>query len=603
MDDGYDRQTSKQLTNLLPAFAFLRPYIPQIVIASVALVVTATVTLSIGQGLRLVIDQGLSEGSAGLLEQSLAVFAVLVIVLTIGTFVRFYFVSWIGERVSADIRLAVFRHLIRIHPGFFERNLPTEIQSRITTDTTLLQTVIGSSISIALRNVLMFFGGVALLFVTNVKLSFIVLLSVPFVVSPIILFGRRVRSLSRSSQDTLADVGSFAGESLRHVKVVQSFNHEVLDDLAFTQRVTRAFEVAIRRIRQRAWLIALVMMVVLAAVATMLWVGGQDVILGRTSAGELAAFIFYAFIVAGSVGAITEVYADLQRAAGATERLIELMQSPNEIVDPSDPVTLQPDVELVLTVDDVRFTYPTRPDIEVLKGVTLHIAPGEMVALVGPSGAGKSTLFDLLQRFYDPTAGSVRLGGHRLTELLLADVRRVIGFVPQDPVLFAGSLRNNVCYGNPQADAAEVADALRLAHAEQFINQLPEGLDTFVGEGGVGLSGGQKQRLAIARALLSKPNILLLDEATSALDAESENAIRMSIDELKGKCSILVIAHRLSTVRQADRILVLEEGALIAEGAHDELVATNDLYARFARIQFASGVQEGSVDNGTTTVP
>ena len=603
MDDGYDRQTSKQLTSLLPAFAFLRPYIPQIVIASVALVVTATVTLSIGQGLRLVIDQGLSEGSAGLLEQSLAVFAVLVIVLTIGTFVRFYFVSWIGERVSADIRLAVFRHLIRIHPGFFERNLPTEIQSRITTDTTLLQTVIGSSISIALRNVLMFFGGVALLFVTNVKLSFIVLLSVPFVVSPIILFGRRVRSLSRSSQDTLADVGSFAGESLRHVKVVQSFNHETLDDLAFTQRVTRAFDVAIRRIRQRAWLIALVMMVVLAAVATMLWVGGQDVILGRTSAGELAAFIFYAFIVAGSVGAITEVYADLQRAAGATERLIELMQSPNEIVDPSDPVTLQPDVELVLTVDDVRFTYPTRPDIEVLKGVTLHIAPGEMVALVGPSGAGKSTLFDLLQRFYDPTAGSVRLGGHRLTELLLADVRRVIGFVPQDPVLFAGSLRNNVCYGNPQADAAEVADALRLAHAEQFINQLPEGLDTFVGEGGVGLSGGQKQRLAIARALLSKPNILLLDEATSALDAESENAIRMSIDELKGKCSILVIAHRLSTVRQADRILVLEEGALIAEGAHDELVATNDLYARFARIQFASGVQEGSVDNGTTTVP
>ncbi len=603
MDDGYDRQTSKQLTNLLPAFAFLRPYIPQIVIASVALVVTATVTLSIGQGLRLVIDQGLSEGSAGLLEQSLVVFAVLVIVLTIGTFVRFYFVSWIGERVSADIRLAVFRHLIRIHPGFFERNLPTEIQSRITTDTTLLQTVIGSSISIALRNVLMFFGGVALLFVTNVKLSFIVLLSVPFVVSPIILFGRRVRSLSRSSQDTLADVGSFAGESLRHVKVVQSFNHEALDDLAFTQRVTRAFEVAIRRIRQRAWLIALVMMVVLAAVATMLWVGGQDVILGRTSAGELAAFIFYAFIVAGSVGAITEVYADLQRAAGATERLVELMQSPNEIVDPSDPVTLQPDVELVLTVEDVRFTYPTRPDMEVLKGVTLHIAPGEMVALVGPSGAGKSTLFDLLQRFYDPTSGSVRLGGHCLTDLLLADVRRVIGFVPQDPVLFAGSLRNNVCYGNPQADAAEVADALRLAHAEQFIDQLPEGLDTFVGEGGVGLSGGQKQRLAIARALLSKPNILLLDEATSALDAESENAIRMSIDELKGKCSILVIAHRLSTVRQADRILVLEEGALIAEGAHDELVATNDLYARFARIQFASGVQEGSVDNGTTTVP
>ncbi len=597
MDDGYDRQTSKQLTKLAPAWRFLRPYIKQIMIASAALVVTATVTLSIGQGLRLVIDQGLSEGSAGLLEQSLLVFAGLVILLTIGTFTRFYYVSWIGERVSADIRLAVFSHLIRIHPGFFERNLPTEIQSRITTDTTLLQTVIGSSISIALRNVLMFIGGVALLFVTNVKLSFIVLLSVPFVVGPIILFGRRVRSLSRRSQDTLADVGSYAGESLRHVKIVQSFNHEALDEAAFDRRVTRAFEVAVRRIRQRAWLIALVMMVVLAAIATMLWVGGQDVILGQTSAGELAAFIFYAFIVAGSVGAITEVYSDLQRAAGATERLVELMQSPNELPDPSHPIDLDPDAPLVLAVENVRFAYPTRPDVEVLKGVNLHIAPGEMVALVGPSGAGKSTLFDLLQRFYDPTSGHVRLGGHCLTELLLADTRRVIGFVPQDPVLFAGTLRSNVCYGNPEANAVAVAEALRLAHAEEFIAKLPDGLDTVVGESGVGLSGGQKQRIAIARALLSEPGILLLDEATSALDAESENSIRMSIDELKGRCSILVIAHRLSTVRRADRILVLEDGLLRAEGPHDELVKTSELYARFARIQFASG-SEGVADNG-----
>jgi ATP-binding cassette subfamily B protein len=588
MDDGLDRTPSRRLTSLKPALGFLRPYLRQIAYASAALVVTAAVTLSIGQGMRLVIDRGLTSGSSAVLEETIGLFTLLMFVLTAGTFVRFYFVSWIGERVSADLRVAVFEHIIRLHPGFFEINQPTEIQSRITTDTTLLQTVIGSSVSIALRNALMFVGGLVLLFVTNAKLSLVVVASVPFVVAPVILFGRRVRNLSRSSQDTLADVGSYAGESLRHIKVVQSFNHEPHDERLFRGRVNRAFEVAVLRIRNRAVLVALVMLLVMIAIATMLWIGGQDVLRGAISAGELAAFIFYAFIVAGSVGAISEVYADLQRAAGATERLMELLNSKSILDEPAQPVGLPVDAHGRLELTDVRFSYPARPGVDVLRDVGFAIAPGEMVALVGPSGAGKSTLFDLILRFHDPVAGSIRLDGVDLRALTLADLRRRIGYVPQEAVLFAGSLRDNLCYGRPEATEDEIREALRLAHADAFVSALPDRLDTVVGEGGIGLSGGQKQRLAIARALLTQPRLLLLDEATSALDAESEEHIRASIEALKGRCTILVIAHRLSTVRQADRILVLQAGRLVASGTHSTLVRENELYARFSRIQFGA---------------
>ena len=586
MDDGMNRPKSQNLRLLKPALGFLRPYRWQVVAASVALIVTAGVTLSIGQGIRLLIDEGFAEGSADVLVDSIGLFVALVSILTVGTFVRFYFVSWVGERVSADLRQAVFDHLIHLHPGFFEQNLPTEIQSRITTDTTLLQTVIGSSVSIALRNVLMFVGGVVLLFVTNPKLSLIVLASVPLVVTPVIVFGRFVRQLSRTSQDRLADVGSYAGESLRRIKVVQAFNHQQADQRLFANRVEDAFSIAVRRIRFRSVLVAIVMLLALGAIAVMLWVGGQDVLDGTISAGELAAFIFYAFMVAGSVGAISEVYSDLQRAAGAMERLIELLNAPNELVEPPAPhrsVAMDGSVAF----RNVDFHYASRPDQPVLRGLDFEVAAGEMVALVGPSGAGKSTVFDLLLRFYDPTAGAIAVDGVDVREYALEDLRREIALVPQDAVLFAGSLRENLRYGRTDADDGAIWRALEHANADEFVAELPEGLDTRLGEDGVGLSGGQRQRLAIARALITEPRVLLLDEVTSALDAGTEGFIRETVAALKGRCTVLVIAHRLSTVVQADRILVLEDGVLAASGAHEELLAASPLYARFAELQLA----------------
>jgi ATP-binding cassette subfamily B protein len=582
-----ERPTSKNMRRLRPAFSFLRPYLPQVVIASIALIVTASATLSLGQGIRLVIDSGFASGEVALLNQSLSLFVVFIVVLTAGTFIRFYFVSWVGERVSADIRLAVFNHLVHLHPGFFERNAPSEIQSRVTTDTTLLQTVIGSSVSIALRNILMFLGGMVLLVVTNAKLSLIVLASVPFVVLPVIFFGRRVRSLSRANQDRLADVGSHVSESFRHIKIVQAFNHQGADISEFGRVVERALAVALQRVWLRAVLVAVVMLLVFGAVATLLWVGGQDVLSGRASPGDLAAFIFYAFIVAGSVGAISEVWSDLQRAAGATERLVELLESPSEIKD--GPVDALPPVQsLDLTVESVGFRYPSRPDQRVLNDLSFQVQPGEMVALVGPSGAGKSTFFDLLQRFYDVDSGSISMGGIDTRELSLHALRNAFGFVPQTPSMFSGTVRDNLIYAQPSATDEQVNRALALANAKAFVDALPQGLQTMLGEDGVGLSGGQRQRLAIARALIAEPAFLLLDEATSALDAESEQSIRRSVEALKGEMTILVIAHRLSTVRQADRILVFEEGELIASGTHAELVEDSELYARFADIQFSS---------------
>lgn len=590
MNELPEREAARNVASLKPAFAFLRPYVKQVIAASLALVLTASVTLSVGQGIRLLIDEGFAAGSPDVLMTSLALFAGLVVLLAFGTYMRFYFVSWVGERVSADIRRAVYGRLIRMHPGYFEENQPTEIQSRITTDTTLLQTVIGSSISIALRNVLIFVGGIAFLVITNPKLSTLVILSAPVIVSPIVLFGRRVRRLSRSSQDTLADVGSYAGESLRHIKVVQSFNHETKDVDAFARRVELSFEVAVRRIRQRAWLIVLVMILTLAAVASMLWIGGQDVLAGRISSGELTAFIFYALLVAGSVGAISEVWADLQRAAGATERLMELLQAKQDLSEPA--LAKKPVTPGAIELKNVSFRYPLRPESEVLEDVSISIEPGEMIALVGPSGAGKSTLLDLIQRFYDPTDGVVSVAGVDVRELAFETLRGELALVPQDTILFSGTIRDNVCYGTGTNVSDErIETALRLAHALEFVERLEQGLETTVGEDGQGLSVGERQRLAIARAMLVDPRILLMDEATSALDAQSENAIRETVAELKGRCTVVIIAHRLSTVVAADRILVLDGGRIVAAGDHNSLMSEDGLYRNFAEIQLTSGVR------------
>ncbi len=599
-----ERESSRNLGSLKPAIAYLAPYKLQIVAATIALIVTASITLSVGQGLRVIIDSGFGSEDPELLSSSLLLFGALVLGLTAGTFARFYFVSWIGERVSADLRNAVYSHLIDLHPGFFETNQPTEIQSRITTDTTLLQNVIGSSVSIALRNVLMFFGGVVLLLYTNPKLTAIVLGSIPLVIVPIILFGRRVRSLSRSSQDTLADVGSYAGESLRNIKVVQAYNHQGADIAEFDQRVESAFQVAVRRIRQRAVLIAMVMLLIMGAIGAMLWVGGQDVLQGRTTAGELAAFVFYALIVVGSVGAISEVWTDLQRAAGATERLMELLAAPNELPDPEMPVGLT-NPEGAIAFDNVGYVYPTRPTVRVLNNVSFKVEPGEMVALVGPSGAGKSTLFDLVLRFYDPIDGAVSLDGHDLRDLSRAELRDRIALVPQDAALLAGSIRELVGYGEhiSDVDDGQVKAALAKANALTFVEALPDGLATVLGEGGVGLSGGQRQRLAIARALYSNPRVLLLDEATSALDAESESQIRDALLSIRGDVTVIAIAHRLSTVTGANRIVVLDGGEVSAVGPHAELLRTSSLYARYAKVQLeASFEPDSDSDSGSESV-
>lgn len=586
MLDTSSRAKSKQLSNFLPAFRFLRPYKWRILLAGIALVTTAGVSLSLGQGLRLLIDQGFVAGSSEGLTQTLLLFLVLVTLLALGTFLRFYLVSWLGERVSADLRKAVFRHLLQLHPGFFETNLSGEIQARITADTTVLQTVIGSSLSVALRNVLLFLGGIAWLFWTNPKLTSIVLIAVPLLVSPVVIFGRRVRRLSRTSQDKVASVGAYVGEALQHIKIVQGMNHQQVDEKSFSQHVESAFDAGIQRIRQRAFLIAIVMLLVLGSIGGMLWVGGQDVLAGRVTPGELAAFVFYALIVASSLGFLSEVIGDLQRAAGATERLMELLEAKSEITDPISPQSLPSLVRGSLEINDLHFCYPSRPDSFALQAVNLNIEPGMTMALVGPSGAGKSTLLELLLRFYDPLQGSIHFEGIDLRYLALQEFRRHIAFVPQQPTLFSANVWENLCYGQPDASKEEMLAATRDANAEEFLDKLPQGFDSFLGEQGVRLSGGQRQRLAIARAILRDPKLLLLDEATSALDAESERMVQEALLRLMQERTTIVIAHRLATVIHADQIAVMDQGRVVALGTHQQLLHSSPLYSRLAELQF-----------------
>lgn len=597
------------MTMLTWLWPFIKPYRTRLILAIITLISTAGLTLALGQGVRLMFDQGFVAQSSEGLSEALSFFIALVILVSLGAFLRFYLVSWLGERVVADIRQSLYRHLLSLSPGFYEDNLSGEIQSRLTTDTALLQTVIGSSLSFALRNTLTFTGGLILMFLSNIKLSLIVLMIVPLIVFPVIWFGKKVRRLSRLSQDKIADVGAWAGESLQHIRIVQAFTREELVNQQFSQATETAFDVALQRIRHRALLIGLVMFMVMGSVAGMLWVGGNDVISGQLSAGDLAAFVFYAIMVAGSLAAVTEVYGEVQRAAGAVERIRELMQTQADIRSPDLSATTRSEQIIrqseklepgdssedkgLISFHQVCFSYPSRPDQQAIQELTLDVQPGERIALVGPSGAGKSTLFDLLLRFRDPQQGDIRIHNRSLKQWNLQSLRQMFALVPQQPVLFTANVLDNLRYGRPDATEDEIISAARAAHADEFIQTLPKGYHSFLGEQGVKLSGGQKQRLAIARAILRDPEILLLDEATSALDAQSEHLVKQALDELMEHRTTLIIAHRLATVIHADRIAVFDQGKLVAIGTHQQLLETSPLYQKLASLQFQQASEIG----------
>ena len=585
------------LTQLL---RFMLPYRRYWVGAMIALFFTAGITLAIGQGVRLVIDNGFVAGSVSQLNQAILLLVIMAILMACGTFIRFYLVSWLGERVTADIRQSVFDNVIGLHPSFFETNRSGEIMSRLTTDTTLLQSIIGSSFSMALRSLVTTSGALIMLFVTNIKLSLIIVAGVPLILLPILFFGRRVRSLARKSQDSIADVGSYAGEVIQQIKTVQSYTQEAHESHAFGIEVDRAFRVAQHRIRQRAMLMAMVILLVFGALSGMLWVGGFDVITGAMSAGELGAFVFYALIVAMGVGTMSEVYGELQRAVGATERLMELLHAETEISSPHQGVT-PTDIDArslraELSLEDVTFHYPSRPDHAALEAFSLTLKKGSITALVGPSGAGKSTVFELLLRFYDPLKGRVCLDSVDLKEFDPGELRQQMALVSQQPALFTANVIDNIRYGRADASDEEVIAAARAAYAHEFIERLPDGYDSDLGEQGVRLSGGQKQRIAIARAILNDRRILLLDEATSALDTESEHKVQLALDTLMQGRTTVIIAHRLSTILHADQIVVMDQGRVVGRGRHEELLQQSELYGRLAKLQFKrdSSAQEPS---------
>ncbi|MES3152161.1 ABC transporter transmembrane domain-containing protein [Sphingomonas faeni] len=581
-----EEKTSRRIGDLAMVWRHAANYPHQIAFACLALLTTSAATIGIPYGFKRVIDRGFGPGESGSVGASFHYLLMIVVVLALATAVRFYYVSWLGERVVADIRTNVQRHLLRLTPRFFEENRPSEIASRLTSDTALIEQVVGSTVSIALRNTFTGIGGLIYLFAISPKLAGMLMIGIPLIILPIALLGKRVRNYSRTSQDRVADVGSIATETLGAMKVVQAFGQEDREAIRFSDAVSATFAAARARIMLRAVMTAIVIGLVFGSITLVLWEGAIDVAAGRISGGAIAAFVLTGGIVAGAFGALTEVYGDLLRGAGAAGRLSELLREKPEIAAPANPVALPQPPRGALAFEGVQFHYPTRRDVAALNGFSLDVKPGETVAVVGPSGAGKTTLFQLVQRFYDPDAGRVTLDGIDLRDADPAEVRARIAMVPQETIIFGASARDNLRYGDWSATDNQLWAAAEAANAAEFLRKLPEGLDTFLGEGGARLSGGQRQRVTIARALLRDAPILLLDEATSALDAESERLVQEALERLMANRTTLVIAHRLATVRAAERIIVMNDGQIVEEGSHGSLMTNSGLYARLASLQF-----------------